>query len=76
MLYEDQIVTMDYFGEWSDTLGEAHGRGFMFGKSVNGYFMTRIGYYTKGSPLDGKVFKLEVIDQNHGNELKFYIGTE
>ena len=53
------MTTMNYFGEWSDSLGQPHGRGFQFGYDDHtDSYTTRIGYFTNGRPSDGKVLKL------------------
>ena len=51
MLWKGQYLPYHYFGEWSEELNSPHGRGVWFGGNS-----VRVGYYTRGSPFEGKVY--------------------
>ena len=50
---------MCYYGEWSDSLQQPHGRGVWFEPTAN---FIRIGYSTYGEPSEGEVFNVETGD--------------
>ena len=54
MRYERRKMrNMCYYGEWSDSLQQPHGRGVWFQADANWF---RIGYSTYGEPSEGEVF--------------------
>ena len=67
MRWAGKDLSYDYFGEWSRTTNEPHGRGIYFGKNC-----LRVGYFKDGHITRGKVLTIALGEK--GNEV--LIGTE